>query len=76
MVNTLIQLNLITLNNIQKKNMIAMINNMVSLLPPDGILCNSATTAPSPSKDYCQILVQDGQVRFLFIISNTFNSLL
>ncbi len=41
-------------------------DKMASLLPKDGTLFNFAELAPSPSKDYCQVMVTTNQVHRLY----------
>ena len=38
---------------------------MAALIPKDGTLLNYADQAPSPQKDYCQILVKKDKVCFI-----------
>ncbi len=52
---------------------------MASLIPKNGVIFNHADTAPSPSKDYCQILVTVDKVKTkhnLLSISNADSAVL
>lgn len=46
-------------------------DKMASLIPSSGILFNLCDTAPSPCKDYCQIIVSDHEVSLAMYLPMT-----
>jgi len=47
--------------------------SLLSTLWSDGVLLNTTVTAPSPSKDFCQLLISDDETVYIIntITQNT-----